>query len=87
MKKIKKLSMLMMILITIGAVDNIRNMPTTALFGTNIIAFYLLASIFFLIPSALVSAELAARFPNDHGIYDWVKHAISHRWGFIAVWL
>ena len=77
----------MLILITIGAVDNIRNLPTTALFGGKIISFYLLASLFFLIPCALVSAALSAQFPEESGVYSWVKHAFGPRWGFIAVWL
>jgi len=76
-----------MVLITVGAVDSIRNIPTTALFGPKIIAFFLIASVFFLIPAALISAELAAKYPEDNGIYDWVKHAFGPRWGFIAVWL
>lgn len=84
---VRSLSTWMLILITIGAVDNIRNLPTTALFGGKIIAFYLIASVFFLIPSALVSASLAARYPNESGIYSWVTHAFGRRWGFIAVWL
>ena len=84
---LKKLSVWAMILITIGAVDNLRNLPATALFGSKIIAFYALASMFFLIPSALVSAELSAKFPNDHGVYSWVKAAFGPRWGLIAVWM
>jgi amino acid transporter len=83
----RKLTLMMMVLITVGAVDSIRNIPTTALFGPKIIAFFLIASVFFLIPAALISAELAAQFPEDNGIYDWVKHAFGPRWGFIAVWL
>ena len=84
---IRKITTTMLILITIGAVDNIRNLPSTALFGGKIISFYLLASIFFLIPCALVSATLSAQYPNENGIYSWVKHAFGSRWGFIAVWL
>ena len=81
------ISTTMLVLITIGAVDNIRNLPSTALFGGKIISFYLLASILFLIPCALVSASLSAQFPEENGIYSWVKHAFGERWGFIAVWL
>lgn len=77
----------MLILITIGAVDSVRNLPASALFGSKIIVLYLLAAVFFLIPAAMVSAEFAARFPNDRGIYSWVKHVFGERWGFIAVWL
>lgn len=83
----RKLTLMMMVLITVGAVDSIRNIPTTALFGSKVIAFFLIASVFFLIPAALISAELAAQFPEDNGIYDWVKHAFGPRWGFTAVWL
>lgn len=83
----RKLTLMMMVLITVGAVDSIRNIPTTALFGPKIIVFFLIASVFFLIPAALISAELAARFPEDNGIYDWVRHAFGPKWGFIAVWL
>lgn len=77
----------MLILMTVGAVDSIRNLPVSALFGSKIIAFYLLASFFFLIPSAMVAAALAAQFPEDSGIYSWVKRAMGARWGFVAVWL
>ena len=83
----QSISITMLILITIGAVDNIRNLPTTALFGGKIISFYLLASVLFLIPSALVSASLSAQYPEESGIYSWVKNAFGQRWGFIAVWL
>ena len=83
----RSISTTMLILITVGAVDNIRNLPTTALFGGKIISFYLLASVFFLIPCALVSATLSAQFSEESGIYSWVKHAFGPRWGFVAVWL
>ncbi len=86
-RKHATLSITMLILITMGAVDNIRNLPTTALFGGKIISFYLLASVFFLIPCALVSASLSAQYPEESGVYSWVKHAFGQRWGFIAVWL
>jgi glutamate:GABA antiporter len=87
MKNTRSITVWMLILITIGAVDNIRNLPTTALFGGKIISFYLLASILFLIPCALVSASLSAQFPEESGIYSWVKQAFGQRWGFVAVWL
>jgi len=43
--------------------------------------------IFFFIPCALVSAELSTLFPQKGGIYIWVKEALGHRMGFVAVWL
>ena len=67
------ISVFALVLITVGAVDSIRNLPTTALFGSKILAFYLLAAVFFLLPCALVSAELSSRYPGEAGVFSWVK--------------
>ncbi len=74
-------------MITVGSVDSIRNLPTTALFGSQLISFFILGAIFFLIPSALISAELASRFPDESGIYVWAREAFGKKIGFLAVWL
>ena len=74
-------------MITVGSVDSIRNLPTTALFGTQLIAFFILGAIFFLLPTALVSAELASGWPKQGGVYVWVKEAFGKRVGFLAIWL
>ena len=71
-----------LIMITVGAVDSIRNLPATALFGSKIIAFYIIAALFFLVPCALVSAELSARYPKGAGVFSWVKNAFGGKWGF-----
>lgn len=74
-------------MITIGSVDSIRNLPTTALFGSQLISFFALGALFFLIPTALISAELASGWPIEGGIYIWVKEAFGKRLGFLAIWL
>src|SRR3990167_3229627 len=76
-----------LILITVGSVDSIRNLPATALFGSQLITFFILGALFFLLPTALVSAELASGWPNQGGIYVWVKAAFGKRIGFLAIWL
>ena len=81
------ISVFALVLITVGAVDSIRNLPTTALFGSKILAFYLLAAVFFLLPCALVSAELSSRYPGEAGVFSWVKRAFGGRLGFLAIWL
>jgi amino acid transporter len=35
----------------------------------------------------MVSAELATGWPQKGGIFVWVKEALGHRMGFLAVWL
>lgn len=74
-------------MITVGSVDSIRNLPATALFGSQLIAFFLLGALFFLIPTALVSAELASGWPKQGGVYIWVKQAFGKKTGFLAIWL
>lgn len=74
-------------MITVGSVDSIRNLPATALFGSQLISFFILGAIFFFVPTALVSAELASAWPQQGGIYIWVKEAFGKRIGFLAIWL
>lgn len=74
-------------MITVGSVDSIRNLPVTALFGSQLISFFILGAFFFLIPAALVSAELASAYAQQGGIYIWVKKAFGKRTGFLAIWL
>jgi glutamate:GABA antiporter len=80
------LSVFSLTMITIGSVDSIRNLPSTALFGSSLIFFFLLGAILFLIPSALVSAELSSSFPEQGGVYVWVKKAFGTQFGFLAIW-
>src|SRR3990167_4367434 len=66
-------------LLITGAIDSIRNLPASALFGSTLIIF--------LIPAALVSAELASNIPEKGGIYHWVKLAFGEKIAFLATWL
>lgn len=84
--QLRRLGLFSIVMITIGSVDSIRNLPATALFGSSLIFFFTLAAIFFLLPSALVSAELASMWDEEGGIYVWVKEAFGKRCGFLAIW-
>jgi glutamate:GABA antiporter len=87
MSKKAFLGVFSLVMITVGSVDSIRNLPATALFGSDIIAFFLVAAIFFLVPSGLISAELASQAKDGQGgIYRWVSEAFGRPMGFIAVW-
>jgi amino acid transporter len=80
------LTMFSIIMITVTSVDSIRNLPATALFGSKLIFFFILAALVFLLPAALVSAELAASWNERGGVYLWVKKAFGPHWGFLAIW-
>jgi len=86
MTPLNKLNTFALTLLITGAIDSIRNLPATALFGSTLIFFFIFAAIVFLIPTALVSAELTANV-DEGGIYKWAKLAFGKRTGFLAVWL
>lgn len=84
----EKISVLALILLITGAIDSIRNLPATALFGSSLIFFFIFSAIIFLIPVALVSAELSATWSEEEGgIYSWVKHAFGDNMAFFTIWL
>lgn len=84
----EKISVLALVLLITGAIDSIRNLPATALFGSSLIFFFAFSAIVFLIPVALVSAELASTWPEEEGgVYSWVKHAFGEGVAFLTIWL
>lgn len=83
----KKISFFSLIVLIIAAIDNMRNLPSAALFGSSLIFFFIFSAVLFLIPTALVSAELSASFPEKGGVYQWVHMAFGKRWAMAAIWL
>ena len=65
----------------------IRNLPATALFGSQTPFFVIAGALFFLIPCALVAAEMSARWTDRSGIYAWIKTIFGNRAGLVAIWL
>jgi amino acid transporter len=82
-----KIPLFSLVLLIVAAIDSIRTLPTTALFGSSLIFFFIISALFFLIPVAFVSAELSSRYPEEGGIYYWIKHAFGEKIGTLAVWL
>lgn len=85
--KISGLALFPLVMLITGAVDSIRNLPATALFGSSLIFFFTFASVIFLIPTALVSAELASTKTEESGVFHWVRMAFGDKMGFLAIWL
>lgn len=83
----KKVSLMSLVILIIAAIDNIRNLPAAALFGSSLIFFFALSALVFLIPTSLVAAELSATFPENGGIYQWVNRAFGKKWAMAAIWL
>ncbi len=84
---VKKISPLSLVLLIVAAIASIRNFPSAALFGPSLIFFFIFSAIIFLIPIALVSAELSSSYHEEGGVYHWVRHAFGEKWAMAAIWL
>lgn len=85
--KKKVLGFFQLVMINVIAVDSIRTLPFSAIYGFSLVFFYLLAALVFFIPTALVSAELGTGWPNRGGIYVWVREAFGKKMSFLVIWL
>jgi amino acid transporter len=70
---------------TIAGTGSIAQLSASAEYGLGSITLYLLPAIFFLLPVALVAAELATGWKG--GVFSWVREGINDRMGFQAQWL
>ena len=83
-----KLSVMTLAVMNITAVVSLRGLATEAIYGIQSAFYYLFAAIVFLIPTAMVAAELAAMFSTKQGgVFRWVGEAFGARAGFLAIWL
>ncbi|MGW6914450.1 APC family permease [Kitasatospora sp. NPDC054939] len=79
-----RMSWLTLALMTTASVASLRSAPTMAVYGLACVFLYLVPAVVFLLPTALVSAELASGW--EGGVYRWVSEGLSKPLGFLAVW-
>ena len=73
--------------INVVAVLGIRNFPIMAQYGWASVTWYLLGTLFFLLPVSLIGAELATGpWPQEGGLYSWVRNGLNDRLGMTSVW-
>lgn len=81
------ISVFVLVMLNVSIMASLRNLPLVAEYGYSAIFFFILVGLLFLVPSALVSAELATGWPKSGGIYVWVREAFGDLWGFFAIWM
>lgn len=80
-----KIGLLTLATINVTTVVSLGGLPSEAKYGLSAVFYYLFAAIFFLIPVALVSAELTTGWPKEGGVFRWVAEAFGDLWALIAV--
>lgn len=82
-----KIGVFVLAMMNVAIVMSLRGLPLMAKEGLALIFFIAFSTIVFLIPTSLVSAELATGWPVHGGVYRWVKEAFGGHLGFTAIWL
>ena len=75
-----------MVLFNVVAVVSLRWFATAAAAGPSSITLWVLAALFFFVPQGLAVSDLAARYPDEGGIYAWTKRAFGEGHGFLCGW-
>ncbi|MDD5568685.1 MAG: amino acid permease [Candidatus Omnitrophica bacterium] len=83
-----KMTVFTMAMMTSAAIMSLRGLPMIAKEEFTLFFYIGFATFLFLIPAALVAAELGGMFGEEEGgVYTWVKEAFGKRLGFVAIWL
>lgn len=83
----KKIPLFSLVLLIVASIDSIKNLPASALFGSELIFFFVVSAILFLVPTSLVAAELSATFHDKGGVYHWIDRAFGEKWAMVAIWM
>jgi amino acid transporter len=75
-----------LVLFNLVAVVSLRWVATAAAAGPSSITLWILAAFLFFIPQGLAVTDMAARFPEEGGIYFWTKRAFGDGHGFLCGW-
>lgn len=83
----RKISLFSLVFLIVAAIDSIRNLPATAIFGPSLIFFFLFSAVVFLFPISMIAAEFSSRYPEEGGVFHWVRNALGEKWALVAIWL
>ncbi len=83
----RTLSIFVLIMLNVSLMASLRNLPMLATYGLSSLFYFFVVGLCFLLPCALISAELATGWPKDGGIYIWIREALGDRFAFMTVWM
>ena len=83
----KTMGIFSMTLFAVSAMITLDTVATSSALGVQSITLFILFAIVFFVPYGLVTAELGSGWPEEGGIYVWVREAYGQRWGTFTAWL
>ena len=76
-----------MTLFTVSAIVILDTVAASAAIGVSSITWWFILGLFFLVPYSMINAEMASTYPEQGGIYAWIREAFGKRWGTRITWL
>lgn len=73
-------------LFCISAILLLDTLAAGASVGVSSIFWWVFLTIFFFVPFSLITAELSCAYPDQGGIYAWVKRAYGEKWASRITW-
>jgi amino acid transporter len=67
-------------LFMVSAILVVDQLTASASIGASAIGWWIVTILLFLVPSALLTGELATTYPYQGGIYDWIHRAFGRSW-------
>jgi len=83
----KALKGLDMTLFTVCAILVIETLAPSAAIGPSSITWWLITLVLFFVPYGLITAELGTTYPEEGGLYVWIKNAFGEKWAARSTWL
>ena len=75
-----------MVLFTVSAILLLDTLAAAASIGSSSIFWWLFLGLVFFVPFAMICAEMGCTYPEQGGIYAWVRNAFGGRWGSRVSW-
>jgi amino acid transporter len=75
-----------MVLFTVSAILLLDTLAAAASIGSSSVFWWLFLGLIFFVPFAMICAEMGCTYPEQGGIYAWVRNAFGGRWGSRVSW-
>lgn len=82
----KTLKLRDMVLFTVSAILLADTLAAAASVGASSVSWWLILGVLFFVPFAMICAEMGCAYPEQGGIYAWIRDAFGGRWASRATW-
>ena len=74
------------VLFTVSAILLLDTLAAGASIGPSAVFWWIFLGLIFFVPYGLICAELGTTYPEQGGIYAWIRDAFGRRWASRATW-